>query len=93
MAATAIQRVRLPRAGGHLSRYVLRRVALAALTLWLVTIVVFFITNILPGNPAVVRLGGLASPEAVRAVLTPRTKAVIPGARALLGLRQRRGGR
>ena len=67
MTATALQRVRLPRAGGRLTRYILRRLALAALTLWLVTIVVFFITNILPGNPALVRLGGLASPEAVRA--------------------------
>ena len=63
----AMQRVRLPRVGGRLPRYMLRRLALAALTLWLVTIVVFFITNILPGNPALVRLGGLASPEAVRA--------------------------
>jgi peptide/nickel transport system permease protein len=45
---------------------VLRRLGLAILTLWLVTLVVFFITNILPGNPALVRLGSLASPEAVR---------------------------
>jgi peptide/nickel transport system permease protein len=68
MAATATtQRMRLPRTGGHLTRYVLRRLALAAVTLWLVTVVVFFITNILPGNPALVRLGGLASPEAVEA--------------------------
>ena len=67
MAATAIPRGRLPRVGGHLTRYVLRRLALAVLTLWLVTIVVFVITNILPGNPALVRLGSLASPEAVAA--------------------------
>jgi ABC-type dipeptide/oligopeptide/nickel transport system permease component len=67
MATTAMQRVRLPRVGGRLSRYILRRLALAALTLFLVTIVVFSITNVLPGNPALVRLGGLASPEAVRA--------------------------
>jgi len=46
---------------------VLRRLALGLLTLWLVTIVVFAITNILPGNPAEVRLGPLATPEALAA--------------------------
>lgn len=51
----------------NMARYVARRVALAVLTLWLVTIVVFVITNILPGNPALVRLGPFASPEAVHA--------------------------
>jgi peptide/nickel transport system permease protein len=49
-----------------LSRYVLRRVALSLLTLWLVTVAVFVIINILPGNPALVRLGSFASPEALR---------------------------
>jgi peptide/nickel transport system permease protein len=44
-----------------------RRVALALLTLWLVTIAVFVITNILPGNPALVRLGPFASPAALKA--------------------------
>lgn len=59
------------RAHGRVSagfvRYVARRLALAALTLWLVTVVVFAITNILPGNPALVRLGAFASPEAIAA--------------------------
>ena len=67
MATTAMQRIRLPRLRASLVRYVLRRLGLALLTLWLVTLVVFFITNILPGNPALVRLGSLASPEAVAA--------------------------
>jgi peptide/nickel transport system permease protein len=49
-----------------LSRYVLRRMGLSLLTLWLVTVVVFAITNILPGNPALVRLGSFASQEALR---------------------------
>lgn len=40
---------------------------LAVVTLWLVTIVVFVITNILPGNPALVRLGAFASPAALKA--------------------------
>jgi peptide/nickel transport system permease protein len=51
---------------GNLSRFVLRRLALALLTLWLVTVTVFVITNILPGNPAVVRLGAFASKEALQ---------------------------
>jgi peptide/nickel transport system permease protein len=51
---------------GSLSRFVLRRLALALLTLWLVTVTVFVITNVLPGNPAVVRLGPFASKEALR---------------------------
>lgn len=55
------------RASTALVRYVLRRLALAALTVWLVTVVVFAITNILPGNPALVRLGAFASPEAIAA--------------------------
>jgi peptide/nickel transport system permease protein len=62
-AATA--RVRLPRVQSRLARYVLRRIALGVVTLWLVTVVVFAITNILPGNPAQVRLGPLATPEAL----------------------------
>lgn len=53
------------RIGNPLARYVLRRVALAVVTLWLVTVVVFAITNILPGNPALVRLGGFATPAAL----------------------------
>jgi peptide/nickel transport system permease protein len=46
---------------------VLRRLALAVLTLALVTVAVFGITNILPGNPAEVRLGPLATPSALAA--------------------------
>lgn len=58
---------RLPRPRSRLVRYVARRLALALLTLLLVTIVVFAITNVLPGNPAEVRLGPLATPEALAA--------------------------
>ena len=46
-----------------LRRYVLRRLGLALLTLCGVVVVVFIITRILPGNPAVVRLGPYAKPE------------------------------
>jgi peptide/nickel transport system permease protein len=67
MTATTLKRIPRPRIRSHLVRYVLRRRALGLLTLGLVTIVVFAITNILPGNPAEVRLGPLASPEALAA--------------------------
>jgi peptide/nickel transport system permease protein len=50
-----------------LTRYVVRRLLLGVLTLWLVTVLVFLVTNILPGNPAVVRLGKFASPKALAA--------------------------
>jgi peptide/nickel transport system permease protein len=50
----------------NLSRYLIRRVALSLLTLLLVTVAVFAITNILPGNPALVRLGPFASEKALR---------------------------
>lgn len=63
---TYLQRLRA-RASAGFARYVLRRLALAALTVWLVTVVVFAITNILPGNPALVRLGAFATPEAIAA--------------------------
>jgi peptide/nickel transport system permease protein len=64
---TALALDRLPRIHSRFARYVLRRIALALLTLLLVTVAVFAITNILPGNPAEVRLGPLASPEALAA--------------------------
>lgn len=46
-------------------RYLLRRLALTALTLAGVVVVVFFMTHILPGNPAVLRAGPLASEESI----------------------------
>jgi len=48
---------------GSLRRYVLRRLALAFVTLCGVVVVVFIITRILPGNPAAVRVGPYAKPE------------------------------
>jgi len=65
-AATLAHRPRAP-VTSSLARYVARRLVLAVLTLWLVTIVVFAITNILPGNPALVRLGPFASKQALQA--------------------------
>jgi peptide/nickel transport system permease protein len=67
MTAIASARPGRPRAHSRLVRYVARRLLLGVLTLWLVTIAVFAITNILPGNPAEVRLGPLASKRALAA--------------------------
>ncbi len=51
-----------------LRRYVLRRLLLAFLTLCGVVVAVFFITRILPGNPAAVRLGPYAKPDLLAAL-------------------------
>jgi peptide/nickel transport system permease protein len=67
MSALALKRFPRPHLHSQFARYVLRRLLLGLLTLWLVTIVVFAITNILPGNPAEVRLGPLASERALAA--------------------------
>lgn len=49
-------------------RYILRRLALACLALFGVIVVVFILTRILPGNPAVVRLGPYAKPDLIAAM-------------------------
>jgi peptide/nickel transport system permease protein len=51
-----------------LRRYILRRLGLTALTLLGVIFVVFLLTHMLPGNPALVKLGSFASPERVAAL-------------------------
>jgi peptide/nickel transport system permease protein len=66
MTSIALPRTRRP-TFPPMARYLVRRTALALLTLWLVTIAVFVITNILPGNPALVRLGPFATPAALHA--------------------------
>ncbi|MGD2050562.1 MAG: ABC transporter permease, partial [Chloroflexota bacterium] len=48
-----------------LARYVFRRLLLATVTLVGVVVVVFILTNILPGNPAALRAGPLASEELI----------------------------
>jgi peptide/nickel transport system permease protein len=67
MAAAAVKPRSMSPGRSRLARYVLRRLGLGLLTLWLVTLAVFAITNILPGNPAQVRLGPLATPRALAA--------------------------
>jgi peptide/nickel transport system permease protein len=50
------------------TRYLLRRLGLAVVTLWILSLIVFFAGQILPGNPARAILGPLAAPSAVRAL-------------------------
>jgi peptide/nickel transport system permease protein len=51
-----------------LRRYVLRRVASTAVTLLFVSLLVFVVVRVLPGDPALVMLGIEASPQAVAAL-------------------------
>lgn len=46
-------------------RFLLRRVAVVLVTLWVASLVVFFLLNVLPGSPAQVILGTQATPGAV----------------------------
>ncbi|MEO8363030.1 MAG: ABC transporter permease [Ilumatobacteraceae bacterium] len=48
-----------------MARYIIRRLLLAVVTLWLVTAVVFFTTHILPGNVALRILGPFAQRSAI----------------------------
>ena len=51
-----------------MATFLLRRLGLMVLTLWLLTLIVFFAGQILPGDPARATLGNLASPSAVQAL-------------------------
>ncbi len=46
-------------------RFILRRLGLGLITLWVLSILIFIGTHILPGNPGRSMLGPFASPEAV----------------------------
>jgi len=48
--------------------YVLKRLGLAVVTLWLLSLIVFFAGQVLPGDPGRAILGHLASPSAVQAL-------------------------
>jgi peptide/nickel transport system permease protein len=50
--------------------FVLRRLGLAILTLWLLSVIVFVAGQVLPGDPGRAILGPLAAPSAVRALDT-----------------------
>ncbi len=49
-------------------RYVLRRLGLAVITVVGIVVIVFGVTHILPGNPAVVQVGGYANAATLKAV-------------------------
>ena len=51
-----------------MATFLLRRLGLMVLTLWLLTLIVFFGGQILPGDPARATLGHLAAPSAVQAL-------------------------
>jgi peptide/nickel transport system permease protein len=51
-----------------MATFLLRRLGLMILTLWILTLIVFFAGQILPGDPARATLGNLASPGAVQAL-------------------------
>ena len=51
-----------------MATFLLRRLGLMVLTLWLLTLIVFFAGQILPGDPARATLGNLAAPSAVKAL-------------------------
>src|SRR5579884_3209064 len=46
-------------------RYLVRRLASSAVTLFLVTIVVFYLIHLIPGDPAAIILGFRGTPQAV----------------------------
>ena len=50
------------------SRYLLRRILLAVVTLFGVLVAVFVLTHLLPGNPALVKVGQYADPKVVKAM-------------------------
>ena len=70
MAVAAAQDQRAATSGGGhpLARLVRRRVAIGILTLFLVSVVVFVATEVLPGNAAYAILGRNANPARVRAL-------------------------
>jgi peptide/nickel transport system permease protein len=53
-----------------MGRYLLRRIGLALLTLWLMSVAVFVVTAVMPGDVARVILGQFATPDAIAALHT-----------------------
>jgi peptide/nickel transport system permease protein len=51
-----------------MATFLLRRLGLMVLTLWILTLIIFFAGQILPGDPARATLGNLAAPSAVQAL-------------------------
>ena len=51
-----------------MASYLLKRLGLAIVTLWILSVIIFFAGQVLPGNPARSILGPLAAESAVRAL-------------------------
>jgi peptide/nickel transport system permease protein len=68
VATAQAQRAAAARDGHPIARLVRRRVAIGVLTLFLVSVVVFVATEVLPGNAAYAILGRNANPARVRAL-------------------------
>src|SRR5215470_7152601 len=51
-----------------MAMFLLRRLGLMVLTLWILSLIVFFAGQVLPGDPARATLGNLAAPSAVQAL-------------------------
>ena len=51
-----------------MTRYLLKRLGLAVVTLWLLSVIVFFAGQVVPGDPGRAILGNLADPRAVAAL-------------------------
>jgi peptide/nickel transport system permease protein len=68
VAAAEVKRAAASGDGHPLARLVRRRVAIGILTLFLVSVVVFMATEVLPGNAAYAILGRNANPARVRAL-------------------------
>ena len=54
--------------GGPLTRLLLRRIAVGVVVLWIISVLLFSATYVLPGDPAVRLLGNRATPETVSAL-------------------------
>src|ERR1700734_730228 len=48
--------------------FILKRLGLGLITLWILSVLVFFAAQVLPGDPARAILGPLAAPSAVKAL-------------------------
>src|SRR5215831_17530061 len=65
---TSTRGYRAGQKGAILATYILKRLGLALVTLWLLSVIVFLATQVIPGDPGRAILGNLASPSAVRAL-------------------------
>ena len=63
---------------GRVTTYLLRRLGLAVITLWLLSVIVFFAGQVLPGDPGRAILGPLAAQSSVRVARPPARRGPAP---------------